>query len=137
LSGKLIKPVRESHKTFAPPSENKDLSKIIKPGKGSVVEVAITWGDRIIDTHHFDKAGVVNIGSHPDNEIVLPVFGSPHIKHPLLKIDSFVTVFVSDSMTGEHYYENNKTPLRDYIREKRLTTIGGGFAVPLQQAEMI
>lgn len=134
---RTIKPVRSSPQTFAPPSEVKDLSKSIKPGKGSVVEIMVAWGERIIGTHHFDKAGVVNIGSHPNNEIVLPVFGAPHIKHPLVKIDSFVTVFVSDSMTGEHYFENNKTSLRDYIREKRLTTIGGGFAIPLQQGEML
>ncbi|HEX4923805.1 MAG TPA: AgmX/PglI C-terminal domain-containing protein [Bdellovibrionales bacterium] len=137
VDGKIIKPVREAKQTFAPPSDIKDISKVIKPGKGSVVELMVVWGERILSTHHFDKAGVVNIGSHPDNEIILPVFGSPHIKHPLVKIDSFVTVFVSDSMTGEHYYENTKTPLRDYIREKRLATIGGGFAIPLQQGEML
>ncbi|MEQ1877255.1 MAG: AgmX/PglI C-terminal domain-containing protein, partial [Bdellovibrionia bacterium] len=136
-AGRVIKPVRPSAATFAPVGEIKDLSKAIKPGKGSVVEIMVAWGERIIGTHHFDKAGVVNIGSHPQNEIILPVFGSPTIKHPLVKIDSFVTVFVSDSMTGEHFYENNRTPLRDFIREKRLTTIGGGFAIPLQQGEML
>lgn len=63
---------RESHKTFAPPSEELDLNKIIKPSRGSILEISIAWKERIIQTYHFSGSKMINAGSKETDQVAVP-----------------------------------------------------------------
>ncbi len=65
----------KNQKTFAPPSENKDLRDFIKPGKGQLVEVIVSWKERILNTYHFVPTGMKRLGSN--HEIQVPDGSSP------------------------------------------------------------
>ncbi len=131
-------PQRAKHGTYAPPSQHKHVYDIVKPAKGHLIEVVVSWGERVLDTYQYEKAGVIQVGSHPKNAIVLPVFGSPQISHPLLKIESLVTIFLTDAMTIELTKEKDskRWSQDDLRRENRLIPVGAGTALILQQGEM-
>lgn len=72
-------------KTYAPPSEIKDLKESLTPGKGPSVEVIVAWKERILNTHVFAPGQRVTLGSNSDCEVFIPpgfVSGS----HDLLDI---------------------------------------------------
>ena len=60
---------RKGSKTFAPESEVKELRDYIKPGKGLLVEVIVTWRERILNTYHFAPVGIKKLGSNQDIQI--------------------------------------------------------------------
>lgn len=124
-------------KTFAPPSHHKDLKKVIRPGKGNVVEVTVAWKERILATHHFFENQVVRVGSHPKNDIVLPVFGGGSVSHPLLKIEGGAKIFLTTDMTGELLVGDVATPLGELAKKGRTEPGGAGYYVSLQQNEML
>ena len=53
---------KKGTKTFAPGSEVKELRDYIKPGRGLLVEVIVTWRERILDTYHFAPVGIKKMG---------------------------------------------------------------------------
>ncbi len=65
---------RKNRKTFAPEGEIKDLREYIKPGKGQLVEVIVTWNERILNTYHFVPIGMKTIGAQSDIQIPDGVF---------------------------------------------------------------
>ncbi len=48
--------------TFSPQSEYKNLNEFIKPSHGGVVEVIVSWKERILTTHHFQPTGQYKVG---------------------------------------------------------------------------
>lgn len=124
-------------KTFAPTSANKNLNDVIKPTKGSVVEIIVAWKERIIATYHYDQAKTVTVGSHPKNDIVLPVFGSPSVSYPLVKVEGLAKVFLTSELKGELVTGNSHIPLSDLNKKGRAEPSGAGVAVTLQQGELI
>lgn len=56
-------------KTFAPESEIKDLRETIRPGKGQLLEVIVTWQERITNTYHFVPKGMKKLGKNSDIQI--------------------------------------------------------------------
>lgn len=58
--------------TYPPASEELDVNKIIKPSKGSVLEVSVAWKERILETYHFVGNKVINAGSKDVDQIFLP-----------------------------------------------------------------
>ncbi|MGE3974894.1 MAG: AgmX/PglI C-terminal domain-containing protein [Bdellovibrionales bacterium] len=126
-----------THGTYAPPSQVSEVYQIVKPEKGNVVEILVAWNERIIETKQFEDHGIVTVGSHPSNKIILPVFGSSHVKHPFLKIEALVTLLVTDSMTVEVTSENGKVVTQQDLRvQNRLIPGGAGSSLTLQQGEM-
>jgi pSer/pThr/pTyr-binding forkhead associated (FHA) protein len=123
--------------TFAPPSHHKDLKKVIKPGKGTFVEVTVAWKERILSTYHYADNSTVRVGSHPKNDIVLPVFGSSSVSHPLLKVEGAAKVFLTSDMTGELVVGDQSTSLADLVKKGRTEAGGAGYFVTLQQNEML
>lgn len=129
---------RAGHGTYAPPPQHRDVYEYAKASKGNLIEVMVTWGERLVNTYQYEKPGTVNVGSHPKNAIVLPVFGSGAVSHPLIKIDSMATIYLTNAMTVEITKE--KDPHR-YTQEElradnRLAPTGTGTALALQQGEM-
>ena len=123
--------------TFAPPSSAK-LQETLKPGKGNVLEIVLVWKDRILNTYHFDRTGVIQVGSHPQNQIILPSFGSVRISHPLVKIDSgSTTVFLTPDMTGDVVRDNTTTTIDDMRKKGAIVASGAGFSYSLQQNELM
>jgi pSer/pThr/pTyr-binding forkhead associated (FHA) protein len=122
--------------TFAKPSSAR-LDKMTESSRGNTVEILLVWQDRVLNTFHFNQKGIVKIGSHPNNEIILPVFGSVRIAHPLIKIDGSATIFLTADMTGE-ITRNNQTFLIDELKRKgEIANSGAGFSYTLHQGEVV
>lgn len=124
-------------KTFAPPSVNRSLKDSLKPTKGTVVEIVVAWKERILGTYHYDNKKTVTVGSHPKNDIVLPVFGSSTVSHPLVKVEGSAKVFLTSDLRGELVSGSTSTPLSEVARVGRAESSGAGTVVTLQQGELI
>jgi outer membrane biosynthesis protein TonB len=133
-----VKPWPKQKSTFAPPSVSK-INDIIKPSKGNVVEVVLVWKDRVFATRHFEgKNQVVQIGSNPDNQIVLPLFGSVRASHPLVNITlTGATILLTDDMTGEVVKTNQTLSFEELRKKGLLTSSGVGSSYSLGQDEMV
>ncbi|MBC7421775.1 MAG: AgmX/PglI C-terminal domain-containing protein [Bdellovibrio sp.] len=88
----------KNKKTFAPPSENRDLRDFIKPGKGQLVEVIVSWKERILNTYHFVPTGIKKLGSR--HEIQVPEGSSPK-DWSFLDLTNGVTVRTTAEMVVE------------------------------------
>lgn len=126
-----------SGKTYAPSSTYKDLKQVIKPAKGTVVEVVVAWKERIVSTYHFSENKTIYVGSHPKNDIILPVFGSATVSHPLLKIDGAAKVFLTSDFRGELVQGEKSVTLADAQRKGRAESSGAGYFISLQQGELV
>jgi hypothetical protein len=130
-------PRKHPKKTFAP-SSSANINESLKPGRGGVVEVVLVWKDRVLNTYHFDKTQLVRIGSHPENDIILPIFGSVRMSHPILKIEGTVNVLLTADMTGEVTLDGGIKSSFDELRQKgRLNASGAGYSYFLQQNELV
>ncbi|HWU43583.1 MAG TPA: FHA domain-containing protein, partial [Bdellovibrio sp.] len=99
-SGRTSFKKNKSKKTFAPPSEIKDLKSYLKPSKGSVVQVIVAWKERILTTYHFkgNKPVRVNIGG--DRELALPQSAAPK-GFALLEMNNGLRVNLLAEMSAE------------------------------------
>ena len=124
-------------KTFAPPSKYQSFRDFVKPSKGTVVEVLVLWKERVIDTYHFSGKTVVTMGSHPECNIVLPLMLSKQRRVPLLKIESQAIVMISTEYTGELIKGQQSSNFADLARQNRMIRDANGYALVLDQGEMI
>lgn len=123
--------------TYAPVS-NADLQNRIKPGTGGVIQIVLSWKDKVLNTYHYDRPGIINIGSHPKNEIILPVFGSVRNTFPILKLEpGNTTVFIASDMTGEVVKDKTTSTFEELRRQNRMVSLGSGYSYNLQQNELI
>ncbi|MGE4131072.1 MAG: AgmX/PglI C-terminal domain-containing protein [Bdellovibrionales bacterium] len=127
---------KDSHKTFAPPSPYKDLKEIIKPHKGSVVEVIVAWGDRILSSTHFSKHGSVFMSSAEDADVFVPIISS-RSKFELLKIGAQVSVCLTQEMSGELVRDGESLTLNDLAKQNKIRDAGSHFEYDLRQGEML
>ncbi len=127
---------KKSKKTFAPPSPYKDLKEIIKPHKGSVVEVIVAWKDRILSSYHFNQAGSVFMSSAEDADVIVPIISS-RSKFELLKISGNVAVCLTQEMSGELVRDGETLSLNELARQGRIRDAGSHFEYDLRQGEMI
>ena len=127
---------KKHRKTFAPPSPYSNLREIIRPSKGSVVEVLVAWKDRILSSDHFYKQGSVFISSADDADVKVPIINS-RSKYELLKIGAGATVCLTQEMTGEVVREHDITPFAELARQNKVRNVGSHFELDLRQGEMI
>lgn len=139
ISAAIIKPVRMSPKTFAPPNAFKSLKEVIKPGRGTVVEVIVAWKERILKTHHFHKKSSITIGQGEGADVQIPLLNMQKDKHRLIKIGSLATVYFTPEMTGDYYTsENNSvTPFSELIQSDRVQKSFNGHRIKMHQGEML
>jgi outer membrane biosynthesis protein TonB len=135
--GSVHKRKAKGSKTFAPPSRYSNVKDFVRPTKGTVVEVLVAWRERVIATKHFSSSQKVFVGSHPDCDIVLPVFASGARKVLLLRLDSHAVVSVGSSMAGELIRGHSSSSFVELLRENRLKKEGAGYTIALEQGEMI
>lgn len=127
---------KKEHKTFAPVSPYKDLKEIIKPSKGSVVEVLVAWKDRVISTNHFNRKGSVFISSAEDADVVIPIISSKS-RYELLKLGTQCTVCLTQEMTGEVVREGETLTFADLARQSKMRNVGSHYEMDLRQGEMV
>jgi len=130
-----LTPVVPSEKTFAPPSSFKDANEIVRPSKGTVVEVLVAWKERIIATKHFSEAGVVTIGADPEADLVVPIMPAGSL-YPLVRIHSLASIAITADMPGELVRENGSTSFSDLFRQNRMRNIGTAYELDIPQGEM-
>lgn len=131
-SSEIVASKRKGKKTFAPASEIRDLKSYLKPGRGPVLEVIVTWKERILNTYHFKDRGVFRIG----HEIQLP---DPTIGAgwQLVDIGTGVRIGVSHEMQFELITSQGKKTLDEVSRMGKGQTSSVGTIVRLDQNEMI
>lgn len=134
-TGKIPMPTKKSKKTFAPPSE-KPVDLLMKPGKGTVVEVVVAWKERVIVSRHFSEKGVVTIGSGEKADIMIPVLSGVS-SYPLLEIDSLVKVNIAPNTPGELITQDKKTSFVDLAKQNRFHGTEAGHQLTLSQGEMV
>ena len=127
---------KPSKKTFAPPSPYKDLKEVIKPYKGSVVEVVVAWQDRVLSSNHFKEHGSVFISSNESADVMVPIIASTS-KYELVKIGSQVSVCLTQEMTGELIRDGETLSFSDLARQNKLRNVGTHFEIDLRQGEMV
>lgn len=137
---KMPAPVSSKHKkrggTFAPGNPYKDLKEIIKPHKGSVVEVIVAWKDRILSSHHFSQHGSVFMSADPEADVVVPIISSKS-RFELLKVGANVAVCLTQEMSGELVRDGETVTLNELSRQNKIRDAGSHFEYDLRQGEMI
>lgn len=128
---------KKGAKTFAPASRYANIRDYIKPSKGTVVEVLVAWRERVISSYHFKQKKIITMGSHPECDIVLPVFASRAKKVPVLRIDANAVVLVSPEMTGELIRGQSSSTFVELVRQNRMVKDGVYYALGIEQGEMI
>ncbi len=96
-------PGRKIKHSYAPPSEIQNLTSYLSTTKGSVVEVNLVWGERIIQSYHFRQKGIVKVGPDADKQVNIPS-GSVPLNWPLLEISNAVKVLLP---TGSQFQIKN------------------------------
>ncbi len=60
---------KKGKKTYAPVSPITDLRQSLKAGKGPLVEVLVSWKERIINTYHFTPVGIKRLGKNLEIQV--------------------------------------------------------------------
>ena len=130
---------RGSHRkkrTFADNSHVRDINERIQPESGSVVKVIVTWNDKILNTLYFDYNSTVKVGSHPKNDIILPVFSHSKDSHSLIKIKKLASLFVTYEMRGVLVKGSEKITFDDMMNSGAASRKDTGFTIDLQRGEL-
>lgn len=123
-------------KTFAPPSEVQNLKSYLKPGKGSTVEVLVTWKERILTSYHFTGNKVIRVNTGTDSQVALPEGLVPR-GFPLLDMSSGLRVNVTNEMTTEMVSSQGARALEDIAKAGKAQAGGSGYTVVVDQNEML
>ncbi len=122
--------------TFAPANPYNDLRDVLKPQKGPIVEILVTWNNKVLSTNHFSHQGSVFISSNPDADVVVPIISSSS-RYELVKLTSQATICLTQEMTGEVIAEGGAaTTFSDLARQNKLRNMGSHFELDLRQGEM-
>jgi pSer/pThr/pTyr-binding forkhead associated (FHA) protein len=121
----------------AKPGAMTELTKRMRASKGTIVEVVVAWGDRIVSSHHFKEKGVVTIGSDEKCTIVVPLVGLSRPVHTLLKLDAVVKVGLTHEMTGDYFKDEEHLSLSDLKRKNRIFQSADGLEFDLAPGESI
>ncbi|PIS10607.1 MAG: FHA domain-containing protein, partial [Bdellovibrio sp. CG10_big_fil_rev_8_21_14_0_10_47_8] len=124
-------------KTFAPPSEVRDLRTYLRPTKGPVVEVIVAWQERVLATYHFGSDRKVNIGSNRKAQVIVP---SQVIKGavPFLELKGGCRVLVPGNMSMELIKASQASAGMDELsRSGKVLRAGSTNALRLDQGELL
>lgn len=130
---------KRSRLTYAPPSTYSSVEEIIRPGKGMLIDVSVVWGDRVIETHRIRKSGMVSIGTHPKNDIVVPALQGMLQKQPFVQSGQSVSqVFIPQNAKGFlQLGKKQKLSFNEAEAKGRAKLVGAYYVVELQQGEMV
>jgi pSer/pThr/pTyr-binding forkhead associated (FHA) protein len=121
--------------TFAPLSTHIDLDEVIDVNsRGSVVEVLLTWKERILSASHFDSKQKVFMGNKDDCQLKLSIL---NFKHYFININNGAEIRIPEKMDGFLYRGQQRIPLSTLKRSGQLQLDGDSYVLTLGQGEMI
>ncbi len=124
--------------TFLPAASFKNTSEILTPSAGVVVEVAVTWRERVINTYHFREKMVVTAGYDAESTVKLPPINPAFKLIPILAIDSQISILLFPGMTGELFNaQKNGKNFEQLQREGRISQGTDGRSFFLAQKELV
>jgi pSer/pThr/pTyr-binding forkhead associated (FHA) protein len=97
-------------KTFAPASDRKGLHEFIKPGNGDVIEIVVSWKERVLNTYHLNAHGQHIAG--PAQLIQLPDGATPK-NWVLLDCSAGVQIRLTSEMKTEVHRSDTVKEIRD------------------------
>ncbi len=122
---------------FAPSSEFTSIHEIVKPSKGTVVEVLVVWQERVLQTYHFSERQTVTFGPESSADVFVPYLRGGAKRAPLLQIDTQAMVLLSQGTDGEVSDGKTTTNIMEFSQSGRLRQVGAGYQFPLAQGEML
>ncbi len=125
----------KSKKTFAPNSEIRDLRDNLRPGKGTVVEVLVSWKERVITTYHYRAPGIVRLGPGEQYDINMPEGVCP-TGWPLVEVGPETRIAVTSDMTVEQITENGRKSIDDLLKMGKAQRSGNSLTIKLDQDEL-
>ena len=129
---------RAAKGTYAPDDILDDLRDEIRPAKGTTLEIIVTWQNRILSSHHFDRAQSIRVGTHPKNDIVLPFAAAKGASHSLVDLKGQAVLNIPANTTGEVYTDSEQMPLSEALRKNGMGQGKNGQpSYALQQGEVV
>ncbi|MGZ3794919.1 MAG: AgmX/PglI C-terminal domain-containing protein [Pseudobdellovibrionaceae bacterium] len=125
----------KNKKTFAPASEVKDLRDQLRLGRGNVVEVIVSWKERVLTTYHFRTPGIVRLGAEKKFEIHMPEGVCP-TGWPLVEVGPETQVAVTSEMKVELLTKEGKKSVDDLLRMGKAQRTGNSVTMKLGQEEI-
>jgi outer membrane biosynthesis protein TonB len=125
-------------KTFAPPSETRDLRDYLKPTKGTTLEVVVAWKERVLQTYHFTgKLKTIKAGPTNKSQVVIPSTFQATAA-PLVVSNGGQTLVVAGAgVNVETITTSQKFSLEDLVRIGKANRSGNGHAVRLDQGDLV
>lgn len=121
--------------TFAPQSSFDELDEVIDVNsRGSVVEVLLTWKERILSASHFDSKQKVFLGNQPECQLQLSTL---NFKHYFININNGAEIRIPDRMDGFLYRGQQRIPFAALKKSGQLTRDGDCYVLNLSQGEMV
>jgi TonB family protein len=125
----------KNKKTFAPASDVKDLRDHLRPGKGNVVEVIVSWKERVLTTYHYRTPGIVRLGPGEKFEINMPEGVCP-TGWPLVEVGPETRVAVTSEMKVELVTKDGKKSIEELLRAGKAQRTGNSLTMKLDQDEI-
>ncbi|MFN8943451.1 MAG: AgmX/PglI C-terminal domain-containing protein, partial [Pseudobdellovibrionaceae bacterium] len=130
----LFSSAREK-KTFAPPSDHKDLREFLKPTKGNQVQVIVAWKERILQTYNFKLGSRVKAGFAND-QIAVPETFAPK-GFVLLDLGSAAKVILPAGAEAQIITPQGVKGFDDCVRTGHIVRSGTEMLARLQQNEVV
>lgn len=121
--------------TYAPQSGYVDLDEVIDVNsRGSVVEVLLTWKERILSASHFDSKQKVYMGNNDDCQLKLSILD---FKHYFININNGAEIRIPVKMDGFLYRGQQRLPFSSLKKSGQLQLDGDSYILTLGQGEMV
>ncbi len=119
-------------KTKMSKTSQTDLFDIIKPSRGSVAELMLVWGNRIVSVYHTNQ-GVITVGSTPDCNVLLPPMGFSFSKATVVRCDRGMAALPPP---GAQVFVIKKVS-QDQVDRKQISASGEIALMPDEMIQMV
>lgn len=121
--------------TYAPQATYNDIDEVLDVNsRGSVVEVLLTWKERILSASHFNSKQKVYMGNKEDCDLKISVL---NFKHYFININNGAEIRIPEKMDGFLYRGQQRIPLSSLKRSGQLSMDGDCYVLNLAQGEMV
>lgn len=86
----------------------------LEPGDGNIIEVLVTWGDRVISADFYDEKSKVTVGTDKDCDIIFPLSGKPK-KVNLIDYTLGAKLDLSNGSQGSYVSGKESYSLSNYL----------------------
>jgi len=125
----------KNKKTYAPTSEIKDLRDYLRPGKGNVVEVIVSWKERILTSYHYRVPGIVRMGPGEKYDINMPEGICP-VGWPLVEVGPETRLAVTSEMKVELLTKSGSKGIDELMKAGKAQRSGNSVTMKLDQEEI-